>query len=59
MTIANPAQLAEMLQAAAHAHGDYSRTLGHYDSDWAMWYARYIFNNQAKSETGMLGDYGG
>ena len=36
----------------------YEQSLGHPDSDWPTWYARYIFENQTKSQSEMLGDYG-
>ena len=58
MTIANPSQLADLLRAAANAHDAYEQSLGHSDSDWPTWYARYIFKNQTEPQTGMFGDYG-
>ena len=58
MTITSPSQLAELLRAAANAHDVYEQSLGHFDSDWPTWYARYIFNNPTKPQTGMFGDYG-
>ena len=58
MTITNPSQLAEMLRAAANAHHVFEQSLGHPDSEWPTWYARYIFDIQTKAEIGMLGDYG-
>jgi hypothetical protein len=58
MTITGPSQLAEILRAAAKAHHVYEQSLGHPDSDWPTWYARYIFDSQTKAQSGMLGDYG-
>ena len=58
MTITGPSQLAEILRAAANAHHIYEQSLGHPDSDWPTWYARYIFDCQAKAQSGVLGDYG-
>jgi len=58
MTITGPSQLAEILRAAANAHHIYEQSLGHSDSDWPTWYARYIFEKQTKGQSEMLGDYG-
>jgi hypothetical protein len=58
MTITSPSQLADMLRAAANAHDVHEQSLGHSDSDWPTWYARYIFDNQTKAQDAMLGDYG-
>jgi hypothetical protein len=58
MTISDPSQLAQILQAAANAHDVYEQSVGHPDDDWPTWYARYIFDNQTKTQSGMLGDYG-
>ena len=58
MTITDPSQLAEILRAAATAHHSYEQSLGHPDDDWPTWYARYMFDNQAKGQSDMLGDYG-
>ncbi len=57
MTIADPSQLAEILRAAANAHDVYEQSVGYPDSDWPTWYARYIFHNVTKVQSGILGDY--
>ena len=58
MTITGPSQLAEILRAAANAHHIHEQSLGHPDSDWPTWYARYIFDNETKVQSGILGGYG-
>jgi len=57
VTITDPSQLANLLRAAANAHDVYERSLGHVDSDWPTWYAKYIFDkNPTNGEIGMFGD---
>ncbi len=39
-------QLATLLREAEAAHAEYERQLGHPDSDWPTWYARFILSRQ-------------
>ena len=38
------ATLARLLREAEKAHGEYERSLGHYDPDWPDWYAQYLID---------------
>ena len=37
-------ELAQRLRDAEAAHGQYEKTLGKRDENWADWYAQYILN---------------
>ncbi|HLZ61047.1 MAG TPA: hypothetical protein VKR06_29200 [Ktedonosporobacter sp.] len=34
--------LTDLLKEAEKAHGEYEKTLGHRDDEWAVWYAGFI-----------------
>jgi hypothetical protein len=40
-------ELADLLRAAEHAHGEYEQELGHADEDWPTWYAQFIVDKLA------------
>ncbi|HEY7195970.1 MAG TPA: hypothetical protein VH306_02160 [Gaiellaceae bacterium] len=44
-------QLAELLQEAERAHGEYERGLGHRDEDWPTWYAGYILDTLGSEQS--------
>lgn len=41
-------ELAQALRQAEAAHGQYENSLGHIDTDWPAWYAKYMAQSQAK-----------
>ncbi|HEX5275672.1 MAG TPA: hypothetical protein VFW34_10390 [Candidatus Rubrimentiphilum sp.] len=43
-------ELAGLLRAAESAHAEYEKQLGHADSDWPVWYARFILEKLEKDE---------
>jgi len=44
------AEFAAALRRAAAAHGEHEKLTGHPDPEWAIWYARYIAEEQAAEE---------
>ena len=51
---ASVADLAGAMRRAEAAHGEYEKTLGHRDEDWADWYAAYMVAEQ-KGDAGTRG----
>jgi hypothetical protein len=45
-TYDNADELADALRRAAAAHGEHEKQLGHEDTDWPSWYARYMVEEQ-------------
>ncbi|WEX75569.1 VOC family protein [Sinorhizobium numidicum] len=46
-TFTSPTELASALRRAEAAHGEYEKRIGRRDEDWPIWYAEYIFREQA------------
>jgi hypothetical protein len=47
-TFTSAEALASALRRAAAAHGEHERQIGHQDSEWPNWYARFMVLEQAK-----------
>jgi hypothetical protein len=44
-------ELAQLLQEAERAHGEYERELGHRDDDWPSWYAEFVLDRLRERES--------
>ena len=44
-------KLEQLLREAEQAHGAYEATLGHRDDNWPAWYARYIMERLAETQS--------
>ena len=43
-------ELASLLREAEAEHAKYEKSLGHADSDWPTWYARYVLDQIEKDD---------
>lgn len=48
ITYSSAKDLEAALKRAAAAHGKHEEQIGHEDSDWPIWYAEYMAQEQAE-----------